>query len=103
MSPVDRRSLCLAAAGALAAPLPGGAANAQDWPAKPVRLLVPFAAGTTTDSLARILAQRLSRTLGQAVVVDHRSGAGGNVGGAAAAKSPPDGYTLVYRTRLSGQ
>ncbi len=76
MSTLDRRPLCLAAAGALAALLPGGAARAEDWPAKPVRLLVPFAAGTTTDSLARILAQHLSLTLGQAFVVDNRSGAG---------------------------
>ncbi len=97
MSTMDRRSLCLAA-GALAAPLQVSAASAQDWPAKPVRLLVPFAAGTTTDSLARILGQHLSRTLGQPVVVDNRSGAGGNVGVAAAAKSPPDGYTLVLGT-----
>ena len=98
MSTTDRRSLCLAAAGALAALLPCGAARAQNWPAKPVRLLVPFAAGTTTDSLARILAQHLSRTLGQAFVVDNRSGAGGNVGVAAAAQAPPDGYTLVLGT-----
>ena len=99
MTGMDRRSLCrAAAAGALAALLPGGAARAQEWPTKPVRLLVPFAAGTTTDALARILAQHLARTLGQPVVVDNRSGAGGNVGVAAAAKSPPDGYTLVLGT-----
>lgn len=98
MTRLHRRSLWHAAlAGGAAACLPG-LARAQAWPTRPVRLVVPFAAGTTTDSLARILSQHLSRTLGQSFVVDNRSGAGGNLGVATVAKSPPDGYTLVLGT-----
>ncbi len=75
-----------------------GAAGAQEWPTKPVTLIVPFAAGGTTDLVGRPLAQGLGERLGQTVVVDNRAGAGGTLGAAAAAKSSPDGYTLFLAT-----
>ena len=74
------------------------AASAQSYPNKPVRLIVADAAGGAPDQLARLLAQRLSTSLGQQVVVENRAGAGGVLGAEAAAKSPPDGYTLLMTT-----
>ena len=74
------------------------AAQAQTWPSRPVTVIVPFAAGVTGDIVARGLVEHLSAALGQPFVVDNRSGAGGNVGGAAAAKATPDGYTLLLAT-----
>ena len=74
----------------------GGPALAQDaWPSKPVRIVVPFAPGGSTDVIARMVGQRLSTLWGQPVVIDNRAGAGGNVGADAVAKSPGDGYTLL--------
>jgi tripartite-type tricarboxylate transporter receptor subunit TctC len=70
-------------------------AGAQPWPSKSVKMVVPFAAGGATDVVARLLAQKLSEAWGQSVVVENRVGAGGNIGGDAVAKSPPDGYTLL--------
>jgi tripartite-type tricarboxylate transporter receptor subunit TctC len=70
-------------------------ARAQAFPSKPLRLIVPFAPGGTTDVLARIIAQKLSTSMGQSVIVDNRPGANGNIGTDVAAKSPGDGYTLV--------
>ena len=67
---------------------------AQGYPNKPVRIIVPFPAGGTTDIVARIVAQKLTETWGQSVIVENRTGAGGNIGGEAAARSTPDGYTL---------
>ena len=80
---------------AMAAPL---LANAQPYPSKPIRVIVPYAAGTAADALARILGDRLAQALGQPVVVDDRPGAGGNIGVEAAAKAPNDGYTLLLGT-----
>lgn len=69
-------------------------AFAQGYPGKPVRIIVPFAPGGATDIVTRILAQKLTEVWGQSVIVENRSGAGGNIGGEAAANSPPDGHTL---------
>ena len=68
--------------------------QAQSYPAKPVRIIVPFAPGGATDIVTRILAQKLTETWGQQILVDNRAGAGGNVGGELAARAPADGYTL---------
>src|SRR5262245_23758696 len=72
-----------------------GDATAQTYPAKPIRFIVPFPAGGSTDVGARLIAEHLSRTFGQQVYVENRSGANGNMGVEAAAKSMPDGYTLL--------
>ena len=69
-------------------------ANAQNYPTKPVRIIVPFSPGGATDIVARIVAQKLTEIWGQTIVVDNRAGAGGNIGGELAAKATPDGYTL---------
>jgi tripartite-type tricarboxylate transporter receptor subunit TctC len=74
------------------------AAAAQPWPAKPIRLIVPDATGGSPDQLGRLLAQKLSESLGQQVVVDNRAGAAGVLAADQAAKSPPDGYTLLLTT-----
>ena len=71
------------------------AAGAADFPAKPIRMVVPFGAGSNTDLLARTVAVRMAEHWGQQVVVDNRPGAGGNIGTDLVAKAPPDGYTLV--------
>jgi tripartite-type tricarboxylate transporter receptor subunit TctC len=71
-------------------------ASAQAWPSKSVKFVVPFAAGGTTDVVARLLAQKLTDVWGQSVVIENRTGAGGNIGADAVAKSTPDGYTLLF-------
>ena len=86
-----RRAFVLAlSAGALFA----GAAAAQPFPAKPVRVIVALAPGGGTDNLTRIIAPKLTELLGQQIVVENRAGAGGQIGTDYVAKSPPDGYTL---------
>jgi len=73
-------------------------ASAQDWPRRPVRLIVPYAPGGTTDAVARIVAQSLSRAWGQQVVIENRPGQGTNLGAELAARAEPDGYTLLVAT-----
>ena len=89
-----KRTLMRATAGALlllAAPL----SMAQAWPARPIRLVVPFPPGGLIDNMARLVGSRLAQELGQPVVIDNKPGAGGNVGATEAARAPADGYTLL--------
>jgi tripartite-type tricarboxylate transporter receptor subunit TctC len=72
------------------------AAAAQTYPSRPIRLVMPFGAGSASDSIARIVADRLAARLGQRILVENKAGAGGNVGTAEVAKAEPDGYTLVF-------
>jgi tripartite-type tricarboxylate transporter receptor subunit TctC len=91
----------LAALAALATASPGRAqtpAAEAAWPGKPIRFIVPFPAGSSTDTAARLVGQRLGKGLGQPLVIDNRSGASGNIGVEAAAKAAPDGYTIVLGT-----
>lgn len=87
--------IAVAAAAVLTMALPG-AASADDYPTKPVTLVVPFAAGGNNDVSARILARKLGELLGQSFVVDNRAGAGGAIGTASVANAKPDGYTLGF-------
>ncbi len=87
-------ALLLAATLAAAAP----ATAAADYPTRPVRIIVPFGAGSATDVVARTVGQNLAEALGQAMVIDNRAGANGTIGAELAAKSPKDGYTLLMST-----
>ncbi|SEI17531.1 tripartite tricarboxylate transporter substrate binding protein [Tardiphaga sp. OK245] len=87
------RSLWIAAA--IVATLVNGAATAQEWPTRIVKLIVPYPAGGNVDSAARIVADRLQEKLGQPFVIENKSGAGGMIAGEALAKAPNDGYTLM--------
>ena len=86
---MKRRTLLL---GSLVLP---AAARADTWPSKPIRLIVPLAPGATADIVARIFADELSKALGQNVVVDNKTGAGGTIATAEAARAAPDGYTIA--------
>jgi tripartite-type tricarboxylate transporter receptor subunit TctC len=103
-SPAPTRRALLAAAAAALATRPRGARSqsADDWPrARPIRVIVPFGNGGGTDITMRLLAPKLAELLGQTVVVENRPGAGSTTGTAYVAKSPPDGYTLVFATLSS--
>jgi len=91
-----RRGLMGMACALALAPLPSLAQDA--WPNRPIRVIVPFAAGGTTDLIARLVGGEMSRRLGQPLVVDNRAGAGGNIGAEACARAPADGYTLCMGT-----
>lgn len=98
---MQRRSLLKAALAALLVPaltFAATASQAQDFPSKPIRLVVPFPPGGPTDLYARQYAARLSTALGQQVVIENKAGASGAIGGAAVARSAPDGYTLLFGT-----
>src|SRR6266700_1605897 len=87
--------LVLGALAALAAILGGKAAPAQTYPSRPIQVILPFAGGSASDVVLRILLERTAKSIGQPFIVDNRPGAGGNIGTAAGAKAAPDGYTLV--------
>src|SRR2546426_11531678 len=90
-----RRQFLHVAAAAAALPVLSRIARAQVYPSRYVRLVVPFPPGGSGDALARPLANRLSETWGQQVVIENKGGAGGNIGAQAVAQSAPDGYTLL--------
>ncbi|PHK96856.1 twin-arginine translocation pathway signal protein [Pseudoroseomonas rhizosphaerae] len=93
--PPRRRTLLAGGLGLAALPLAAPALRAQEaWPSRPIRMVVPFGAGTSTDIMTRLVAVPMSKALGQPVVVENRAGAGGVVGSDAVAKAAPDGYTL---------
>jgi tripartite-type tricarboxylate transporter receptor subunit TctC len=96
--PFTRRRLAQGAALAIILCGAGWAQAQTAWPSKPVKIVVPFAPGGTTDLLARAVAPELSRAFGQQFVVENRAGAGGNVGAEAVSKSAPDGYTILMGT-----
>ncbi len=85
----------IVAAALLGAAVIGAPASAQDYPTKPITLVVPFPAGGGNDALARLVAEKMSRALGQQVVVENRGGAGGTIATRAVAKTAPDGYTIL--------
>ena len=95
-----RRTLLAAACtlGLAALGLSPASVLAQDYPSRPVKLIVPFGPGTTTDIISRVIGEALAKPLGQAVIVENRAGAGGAIGSDLVAKSPADGYTLVMGT-----
>jgi Tripartite tricarboxylate transporter family receptor len=94
---MNRRRVALAIA-LFALTFPSGSALAQTYPNRPIRIIVPFAAGGAVDSLARLLGNKLSEQLNQPVVVENRAGAGGNLAPDALAKAAPDGYTILLTT-----
>lgn len=91
-------SNCLRMLGVASLIAASAAAQAQAWPERPVRLVVPFPAGGATDLVARVIAQRVSKDIGQQVIVDNKAGAGGTIGSAEAAKATADAYTLLLTT-----
>jgi tripartite-type tricarboxylate transporter receptor subunit TctC len=95
MNPGNLKRTMTAAFIALMASLGGTPAHAQAYPARPVQVIVPFAGGSASDVVTRIVLERMGTAIGQRFIVDNRPGAGGNIGTAAAAKAEPDGYTIV--------
>jgi tripartite-type tricarboxylate transporter receptor subunit TctC len=93
--------LKIALATSLTACIFNAGAQSRDWPQSPLKIIVPFGAGSGTDQVARLIGQELSLALGQPVVIDNKPGAGGNIGAAAAARSAPDGLTLFVTTNTT--
>lgn len=98
MTSIRKKFAVLAIAGTVAALFGGAAAQAAGYPDKPIRVIVPFAPGGSTDIVARIVAQEMSRILGQPLVIENKGGAGGAIGAQEAARAKPDGYTLSIAT-----
>jgi tripartite-type tricarboxylate transporter receptor subunit TctC len=98
MSNPSRRTVLAAGAAALSLPFVGRASAQTQWPTRVVKVVVPFAAGGTTDILGRLMAQKLSEEYGQQFIVENKAGAGGNIGADSVAKADPDGYTFVVGT-----
>src|SRR3977135_4175291 len=92
---LPRRQFLHLAAGAAALPVVSRIARAQNYPMRPVRIIVPFAAGAVNDIMARLIGQWLSERLGQQFLVENRSGAGGNIGAEAVINAPPDGFSML--------
>jgi tripartite-type tricarboxylate transporter receptor subunit TctC len=92
---LSRRGLLHVAAGVAAAPMVSAAANAQGYPLRPIRFIVPFPSGGVSDIIARLIGQGLSERLGQTLVIENRGGAGSNLGTEVVVKAPPDGYTVL--------
>ncbi|WP_227458352.1 Bug family tripartite tricarboxylate transporter substrate binding protein [Cupriavidus pauculus] len=93
---LSRRQAILALVASPAAALRPTKAVADDWPSRPIRMVVPFPAGSSPDLIARIVTEKLALALGQPIVIENRPGAGGNIGTGAVAKAAPDGYTLLF-------
>ena len=93
---MNRRFVLAAAAAAGLATLPATVMAQAAYPAKPITMIVPFAAGGPTDALARVLTQKMGEKLGQQIIVENIGGAGGTIGVNKAAKASPDGYTLLF-------
>jgi tripartite-type tricarboxylate transporter receptor subunit TctC len=91
---MPRRRALFAATLALAAP----PARAQAFPDRPIRIIAPYAPGGQSDTVVRLLAPKMSESLGQSIVIENRTGAGGSIGAAVVAQSPPDGYTLLFES-----
>lgn len=98
MTQVNRSAAALAVLGTVLGFAQATPAHAQAWPSRPVTMVVPFTAGTTSDVIARSLAQELSAKLGQTFVIENKGGAGGNLGAAFVARAQPDGYTILFAT-----
>ncbi len=98
-----KRSKFLQLAVAISASVVVLAAGAQtsNWPQLPVKIIVPFGAGSGADQVARLVGQELTTVLGQPVIIDNKAGAGGNIGAQAAARAPADGYTLFVTTNTT--
>lgn len=92
----SRRTFLQWTGGVLAGAASPHLARAQQWPAKPVRVIVPFSAGSTSDVIARVVMEPLGAALGQNFIVENRGGAGGSIGSALVAQAPADGYTLLF-------
>jgi len=97
-----RRTFLQLTATSIAAAAASRTAWAQQWPTKTIRIIVPFSAGSTSDVIARLIAQPLSAALGQSVIVENRGGAGGSIGSAVVAQSAPDGHTLLFNASAHG-
>jgi tripartite-type tricarboxylate transporter receptor subunit TctC len=95
----SRRSILIGGAALGMLPMLPRKARADAWPTRPVKFVVPFAAGGTTDILARVVAVSASEAFGQQFIVENKAGAGGNIAADAVAKADPDGYTFIVGTR----